>query len=348
MKVALITDTHFAFKRGNDVFLESQMRFFMNQFIPYLTKHGIKNIIMLGDFFDNRVYLDSKVLNRVFDLFENHLSQFNIHMIVGNHDSYFDSTIDVNSVKTLSTFPNVKTYSETTEIEIDGTKILLCPWITNKEEFISKLPSYNTEICMGHFEIAKCPMFKGQMNEHGIEPSIFLSKFKLTLSGHFHTKSVTKFNGNKLVYIGNAFQMTRNDIDDERGFSILDLKTLNLKFIENTESMKFVSINYPVEVSKEKVYNNHVDLYVEYGDDYDEKAVQKYIEKLESFEPAYPVVVRTINKISIETDEDYQITSISDLVKEYLEKLVVEKEELKPKIIDVTMSLYSECNSSEI
>lgn len=343
MKVALITDLHFACKKGNDIFLESQMRFFLNQFIPYLKKNKITTIIILGDFFDNRVYLDSKVLSRVLDLFENHLKEYQIHIIVGNHDSYFDSTIEVNSIKTLGTFPNVHVYSEVTEIELDGTKILLCPWITKKEDFISDLAKYTSDICMGHFEIAKCPMFKNQLCEHGMETSTFLSKFKLTLSGHFHTRSTIKFDGNKLIYIGNAFQMTRNDIDDERGFTILDLKTLGMKFIENTESMKFVSLHYPEEISKEKVYNNHIDLNVVYDDNYNEHEVQKYIERLEDMCPAYPVVVKTINNISIESGETFEVTSISDLIKEYLEKSDIPNIERKNMIISTTMDLYNEC-----
>jgi DNA repair exonuclease SbcCD nuclease subunit len=344
MKVALITDTHFGAKKGNEVYLESQMRFFINQFIPYLKKHGIDTIIHLGDFFDNRINIDSRVLNNVIDLFETHLKDFKVHVIVGNHDSYFDTTIETNSVKTLNTFSNVTTYSNISEIELGGKKILLCPWVTKKDQFISTLDQYSSDVCMGHFEIAKCPMFKGQPNEHGLEQSIFLSRFKLTLSGHFHTRSETKFNGNRLIYIGNAFQMTRSDIDDERGFSILDLSTLKIKFVENSESMKYVSYNYPEVLTKENVYNNHVDISVVYDERYDEAAVQSYIERLESFGPALPINLKTINRITIETTDDIESTSISDLIKEYLQKSDIEIDRRDP-VEKLILGLYEECNS---
>lgn len=347
MKVALVTDLHFAFKKGNDVYLESQMRFFINQFIPYLKKHSITTIFMLGDLFDNRVYLDSKVLNTVLNLFENLLKDFDIHIIVGNHDSYFDSTIEVNSVKTLSGFKNVNIYSSISEIEMNGKKILMCPWITDYDKFSRDIEPYKSDICMGHFEIAKCKMFKDQISENGISTSTFLSKFKLTLSGHFHTRSTTKFNGNRLVYIGNPFQMNRGDMDDERGFSILDLDSLNLKFIPNTESMKFVCYNFPEELSKEKVYNNHVDLNVIYDENYDEKKVQKYIELLESYSPAYPIVVKTINNITIESEDTLDMTSIPELIKEYLQKTNFADNDKKSQVISTTMDLYDECNSEK-
>ena len=344
MKIAIITDTHFGAKKGNEVFLESQMRFFKNQFIPTLKKQGIDTIIHLGDFFDNRIHIDSRVLNNVIDLFEVYLKDFKVHVIVGNHDSYFDTTIETNSVKTLNTFSNVTTYQNISEIELGGKKILLCPWVTKKDEFISTLNNYDSDICMGHFEIAKCPMFKGQPNEHGMEQSIFLSKFKITLSGHFHTKSETKFNGNKLIYVGNAFQMTRSDIDDPRGFSILDLSNNKIKFVENTESMKYISVKYPEVVDKEIVYNNHVDVTVEYDDYYDEAAVQSYIEKLESYGPAVSINVKTINRISIETTDDIEVTSISDLIKEYLEKSDIDTSK-KSVVEKMIIDLYTECNS---
>ena len=88
-------------------------------------------------------------------------------------------------------------------------------------------------------------MFKDQEADHGLKPDLFYKKFKLTISGHFHTRSEKELNGNKIVYIGNPFHFTRNDIFDERGYSILNTETLELEFIENTESIRFVKYMYP-------------------------------------------------------------------------------------------------------
>lgn len=345
MKVAIVTDTHFGMKKGSEVFLESQLKFFTEQFVPYLKENNIDTILHLGDFFDNRVNIDSKVLNAVIDLFENHLRDFTIHIIVGNHDSYLESSVHINSVNTLALFENVKVYSDISQIEIDNRQILMCPWITDKEEFMDIVENSTADICAGHFAISKIPMFKGIESEHGMESSIFLTKFKLTLSGHYHTRSTTSFNGNTLCYVGNAFQMTRADIDDERGFSILDLDTLQLEFIENTTSLKFVSLKYPKIVTQEYIQGNHVDLFVEYDDNYNELKVQSYIEKLESYNPAFPVNVKTINKIAIESEEDIEITSISDLIKEYLENSSISNPTQKESIKKLVLELYEVCVS---
>jgi hypothetical protein len=59
--------------------------------------------------------------------------------------------------------------------------------------------------------------------------------------------------------------------------------------------------------------------------------------------PAYPVVVKTINNISIESEETFEVTSISDLIKEYLEKSDIPNVTRKDMIISTTMDLYNEC-----
>ena len=58
-----------------------------------------------------------------------------IHSIVGNHTAYYKNTNEVNSIDLLlAEYDNIKTYSEATEIEIDGLNILLLPWINNENE----------------------------------------------------------------------------------------------------------------------------------------------------------------------------------------------------------------------
>ena len=213
MKVAIISDTHFGIKKGLDVFLESQLNYFRKQLIPYLKKKKIDTILHLGDFFDNRVNIDSKVMNAVIDLFENDLKDFKIHMIVGNHDSYLESSIHINSIKTLSLFDNVTVYSDVTSLELGGRRLLMCPWQTNSDEFILKLDDYGKhDICAGHFEILNCKMFSNQLADHGIHQEEFLKRFPLTLSGHFHTRSVVDTKDSKIVYFGNTYHLTRNDM----------------------------------------------------------------------------------------------------------------------------------------
>ena len=49
MKIALLNDTHFGARNDSPAFLEYFMRFYNEQFFPYLEKNNIKTLIHLGD-----------------------------------------------------------------------------------------------------------------------------------------------------------------------------------------------------------------------------------------------------------------------------------------------------------
>lgn len=340
MKVGICTDLHFGFKRGNQVFLESQLKFFKECFIPRMRQEGIDTIFILGDLFDNRVNIDSKILNAVLDLFNIDLKDFNIYIIVGNHDSYLESSVEINSVNSIGFFDNVTAIDKNKSITLGNRTIFLCPWITDKKAFTEELETLEPhDICFGHFEFSNFLMFKGKECEKGVDSSLFYDKFKLTMSGHFHTRSSKKENDSEIVYIGNPYHMTRNDIGDDRGFCILDLDTLEYDLINNDISLKFVSHKYPFKLERKDIENNHVDIYVDYDENYDEKAVQTYIERLESFDPAFPIFVKTVNKIGVE-NPDIKMTSVQELISEYLLNVdVPNKEKIEEKIL----GLYNDC-----
>lgn len=343
MKVALITDLHFGVKRGSEIFLESQLKFFKEQFIPELLEKGIDTIFILGDFFDNRVHLDSKILNSVLDLFNNDLKDFKVHIIVGNHDSYHESTIEVNSVKVFELFQNAKVYEKNESILIGNTTIYMCPWITNNQTFLDELEVLeNHDLCFGHFNFINFKMFKNQDADHGLDSSKFFEKFKLTISGHFHTRSSKKIGDSEILYMGNPFHLTRNDIGDDRGYSILDINTLEYEHINNTKSLKFITIKYPQTVSKEQIQGNHVDLFVDYDENYNELDVQAYVEKLDSFEPAFPIVLKINNKLDVDASDVIAIESMEELIKESFRNVDIE---YKDEVESLILSLYAECKS---
>ena len=53
-KVLLITDQHFGVRNDNQYYLERYRLFYENIVLPYIDKHGITEIINLGDTFDRR------------------------------------------------------------------------------------------------------------------------------------------------------------------------------------------------------------------------------------------------------------------------------------------------------
>ena len=62
-------------------------------------KHNIKTVIHLGDVMDRRKFISYKILNDFRERFIKPIVDRNIdiHAIVGNHDTYFRNTNEINS-----------------------------------------------------------------------------------------------------------------------------------------------------------------------------------------------------------------------------------------------------------
>ena len=73
-------------------------------------KEEIKTLLILGDTFDRRKYVNFFSLKRSKEMFFNPLAEMDIkvHMLAGNHDTYFKNTNNVNSVDLLlGEYPNI-------------------------------------------------------------------------------------------------------------------------------------------------------------------------------------------------------------------------------------------------
>lgn len=237
MRVAIITDTHFGARSDSipfDNFFES---FYNDSFFPEIEKQGVKTIIHLGDIFDRRKYINFNTLASCKKYFfdEARRRGIDIHLIPGNHDTYFKNTNEVNSPNLLlAEYDNIILYQDPTEVKFGNTNILLMPWICSENYAASKdaLENADATICFGHFELAGFQMYKGVRNEHGMDPKIF-NQFDLVCSGHFHHRDRS---GN-IFYLGNPYEITWSDYDDPRGFHIMETETVDFTFYENPYKM---------------------------------------------------------------------------------------------------------------
>lgn len=233
MKIALITDTHFGARSDSLAFDNFFRKFYTDFFFPELERRGIKTIVHLGDVFDRRKYINYNTLRNCKEYFFKAAqdADIEVHMIPGNHDTYFKNTNDVNSPDLLlKEYTNVNVYPTVTELEFDKRKILFMPWICsdNYEQSMEAVKETDATACFGHFEFAGFQMYKGMPNEHGMDTNNF-SKFDLVCSGHYHHRSS---NGN-ILYLGNPYEITWSDYDDKRGFNIYDTKDNSIEFLAN-------------------------------------------------------------------------------------------------------------------
>lgn len=234
MKICLLGDTHFGARNDKQNFHDYFERFYENIFFPYLIKNKITRVIQLGDLFDRRKYINFNTLYRsrkyFFDRFEE--LGFQLDVFLGNHDTSFKNTNEVNSPSLLlGEYSHISVYEEPTDIEIDGLKITLLPWLCaeNYTQCIDHIENTDAKVLLGHLELAGFEMHRGHINEHGQFKQDMLDKFNLVCSGHFHHKSTL---GN-IHYLGTPYEMDWNDYNDPKGFHILDTSTLELEYIKN-------------------------------------------------------------------------------------------------------------------
>ena len=275
MKVAIINDTHFGARNDSPVFLDHFISFFENQFFPYLKDNNIDTVIHLGDFFDRRKFINFNTLNKtrskVMERFET--EGIDLHVLVGNHDTYYKNTNKINSLKEIvkDRYSKITVYEDPQVLELDGLCVGLVPWI-NSENCDSTIDFLNTCKCpiiMGHFELNGYEVMKGVKFDGGMSDKC-LRRFEMVLSGHFHGKSEK----NNVIYLGTQYQITFGDVHEQKGFHVLDTQTRDLEFVANQDQM-FYTIEY---------------------DDTDEKAVKSLINSVnETLSDKYVKVV-VLNK----------------------------------------------------
>lgn len=236
MKIGVITDTHFGARNDNAVFAKQFKKFYDEVFFPTLEENDVKVVLHLGDLTDRRKYINFVTAKFLEESFVAPLSEEGIefHVILGNHDTYFKNTNEVNSIRQLygtTTHTNLHFYeNEPVELTFDGVKIMLSPWVCqeNYEASVKAFEDTDAQILMGHFEIQGFEMMRGQLCDHGFDKKIF-NKFDSVYSGHFHHPSTH----DNITYLGAPYEMNWSDYDGKRGFHIFDTETREMEFIAN-------------------------------------------------------------------------------------------------------------------
>ena len=340
MKIALITDQHLDGRKGNIHFWNFFQKFYDDVFFPTLEKEGIDTIIDLGDTFDNRKSMDYNTFNRISDNYFSRLKDYTVHMILGNHCTYYKNTNRINSPELLlDSYDNITIYSEPTELELGGRTFLMMPWINqeNREQAV-ELIQKGGDIMVSHIEIEGFEVMEGMRFEGGFSRKDF-TNFKRVWSGHFHHRSKK---GN-IQYLGNPYQMFWNDYKAVRGFHIFDTETDKLRFVENPYEI-FAKIYYDDTQSDYNKFdisdyaNKFVKVIVEEKRDY--QMFETLVDRLYNVGAHDVKIVETLVDTSEVEDVEFNVKDTLTLLTEYIDEieLKVDKTELKK----LMQSLYIE------
>lgn len=350
MKVALITDTHFGARSDSIPFDNFFRKFYMESFWPKIDELGIKTIFHLGDCFDRRKYINFNILNSCRDYFFDQAKQrgVNLVMIVGNHDTYFKNTNEVNSPHLLlQDYNNIVAYSGPIDYNVGGLSILLMPWICtdNYNQCMDAMKGSKSQVMFGHFEIAGFQMYKGHDNDDGFDPKLF-SKFDLVCSGHFHHRS----QGGNIAYLGNPYELTWADYDDPRGFHIFDTNDLSLEFIQNPFNI-FCKFNYddqkedPASIDTSTFANQHVKVIVTNKTDF--YKFDQFIDRIYKHNPLELKIIEDMSEFEAEAfgDEEVDLEDTLTLLSQYVENLDTDAD--KDRIKTLMKTLYVEAQNTE-
>ena len=342
MKIALITDQHLDGRKGSLAFWEYFQKFYDDVFFPTLEKEGVRVIFDLGDTFDNRKSMDFNTFHRVRENYFERLKDYEVHMLLGNHCTYYKNTNRINSPELLlEQYKNIRIYSEPKEILMGKKVFLMLPWINkeNQEEIFRLLETSEADICCGHLELDGFEVTPGMKMDHGMDPKLF-HRFKRVWSGHFHHKSKK---GN-VQYLGNPYQMFWNDYKDTRGFHIYDTESDRLKFIANPYDI-FEKIFYDdtsVDYNKQDVLHykdKYIKIVVENKTDY--HMFETLVDRLYNVGVHDVKIAETLLEDDLsDGDTDVEVKDTMTLLSEYIDEveMSVNKNDLK----SLMKSLYIE------
>jgi hypothetical protein len=244
MKIALINDTHWGARNDSPAFIDYFNKFYEEVFFPYLQDNNIKTLIHLGDVVDRRKFINHNTAHNFKLKFWDKTEELNLdtHVLLGNHDTYYKNTNEVNALQNLNIPKNTKVYTKSETVTFDGLDILFLPWICDDimEETLLSIDSSTAQIVMGHLEIKGFEMHKGHINEQGLDKSLF-KRFEKVISGHFHKRS----DDGHVYYLGSPYEITWSDYNCPKGFHIFDTETRELTRVPN-----------PITVHKKLIYND--------------------------------------------------------------------------------------------
>tara|TARA_B100001059_G_C17807993_1_gene570409 strand:- start:1353 stop:2249 length:897 start_codon:yes stop_codon:yes gene_type:complete len=296
---------------------------------------------------DRRKFVNFSILNQVRSQFIQKLKENNIelHCILGNHDVYYRNTNGVNSVTEL--FSNdIKIYEIPTIINLGGLDIALLPWVNkenydNSVEFIKTAPA---PILIGHLELNGYQVLRGVKHSGGMNPDI-LERYEKVLSGHFHCRQEK----DNVYYMGTQYQITFADLEETKGFHILDTETRDIEFIENPNRM-FHKVYYndeegPVdtkEMNFSHLKDSYVRLDVEYKkhpysfDKFMDTLIDAGVAKITVIEESSDILENEEELVDLAQDTVTLINNEIDLMEE-----VDNKDKLKKLIKDLYMESLS-------
>ena len=296
MKYLLLADVHLGVHKSSDIWHDVVIDLFFDIQDKCINK-GIKDIIILGDFFDTRKSVNVKTIHTAYDvsnIFSS--SDITIHILVGNHDTYYKSQIKPSSLEIFKETDNIHIIDEPTVMD----DILFVPWDTSFDG--------DAKYCFGHFDIIGFLMNQNYVAKDGLDPEVF-NKFEKVISGHYHTPS----NQGNITYLGAPYQLDFHDAGGKRGYYVFE--DGELEFIEYTGAPRYIIMSS--EDEPKDIEGNIIK--IKFTKDYGHNKNNDIIDKVSSMNPQQlHVDFSKTQGEEVEEEHNVSILEHKDIIREYV------------------------------
>lgn len=269
-KVLLFTDIHIhPHKRSNER-LNDCLKV-LDWVFKTAETEKIKTILFGGDLFHDRQKIDVYTYQKTFEVLSKWLPQnkFELYLILGNHDLWFNEQTSISSVLPFSSLPNCVIVDKPQRLQIEESFWDMIPFTHDPIKAIQDLNSQDGEFeyALGHLAVDGAILHGNSVSDVVIEHdgemvtiggNIF-SKYKKVFLGHYHCEQKLEKN---IEYIGSPLELSFGEAFQEKHIIIFDCSKNECKYIKNEFSPKHLILKKE-ELEKYKLENNFVRVLVD-------------------------------------------------------------------------------------
>jgi DNA repair exonuclease SbcCD nuclease subunit len=225
-------------RNNSTEWIDIQKEFFYKLYIPTLKKHYLEGdvVIHCGDVFDAKQNINTLVMNEALDIVKSISDICPVYIMLGNHDLYRKNNNDINSCKFFRYMSGITLVDNTLTLDaVSNKKLFLMAWQNTKQQQKDTLLSNMANYLFCHTDVNNIQYNSFIKITDGTPPAQF-KNFDFTFTGHIHHRQEL---GNSIFVMGSPYSMTMADVDNTKGFYLLDLETDVFTFFENTISPVF-------------------------------------------------------------------------------------------------------------
>ncbi len=199
----------------------------------YAAEHDINHVLVLGDLFHDRRYIEIDVLSSVYKFFEETSNHYNQNWITfpGNHDMFLKYSWDINSLEALKDVMTI--FTDISLISLDDRRFWILPFIAYEKTFmkiVSKI-DYNKKYgdnLLTHIGINGSVLNSCFMLKEWSHVNFKYAKFNKIFTGHFHCHQQI----DNAYYPGSPIAFKFDEGNHDHGFLTYDLVTDQVEFVD--------------------------------------------------------------------------------------------------------------------